>query len=166
MQSKVDERSFSSASAAEATATVWTASDRSRCSMLSRCMALSSTISTRASGVVGLAGQPGERAQQLLALTGFRSTFAAPISSADMRVVVARNDLHRNVPCGRVVLEPVEHRQARVIRQANIEHDGGRPMLERQLDAFISRGRDHTLELQARRERGNRLARMTRHPRQ
>ena len=47
-------------------------------------------------------------------------------------VFVAGDDVHRNVPRGRIVLQPVENRPAGHIGQADVERDGARLELARQ----------------------------------
>jgi hypothetical protein len=61
-------------------------------------------------------------------------------------VVRDRNDVHRNVPRLRVALELIQHTQARVIGQIDVEHDGARAIGCRSHQALARRVRDDALE--------------------
>ena len=48
------------------------------------------------------------------------------MGQAVLALVFERDDLHRNVPRGRVELEVVEHRPAEHVGQEDVQRDGGR----------------------------------------
>ena len=63
-----------------------------------------------------------------------------------MAVFVQGDDLHRNVPGGRILLELAQYRPAKHVRQENIERYGGRMMGARQRERIRAQMRDQHLE--------------------
>ena len=63
-----------------------------------------------------------------------------------LRLLDARDDVHRDVPRRRVALQPVEHRPAVQHRQAHVEHDRVRPELAREREPGVAAERDEPLE--------------------
>ena len=98
----------------------------SRWRMLSRCRASSSTTSTRRSVCENLRLELPDRVDQLLALDRLERVADRAALERLVRVVVDRDDVHRDVARARVALEPVEHAEARMVGQVDVEQDGAR----------------------------------------
>ena len=78
---------------------------------------------------------------------GFCRKPRAPCFSAQCAVSsVDGEDVHGDVPDGRVVLEPVEHRPAVHAGQVDVERDGAGLELARQREAGLALGGDDHLE--------------------
>ncbi len=63
-----------------------------------------------------------------------------------MAILVQGDDLHGNVPCGRILLELAQYRPAEHVGQENIERYGGRMMRARQRERIRAPMRDQHLE--------------------
>ena len=71
---------------------------------------------------------------------------------AVLPVLVQRDDLHRDVPRRRVLLELAEHGPAQHVGQEDVERHGGRPVLARQRQRLGAARRDQHLEAVVARE--------------
>ncbi len=63
-----------------------------------------------------------------------------------LAIFVEGDDLHRNMAGRGILLELAQHRPAEHVGQKNIERDGGRPVLVRELERFGATHRDDHLE--------------------
>ncbi len=70
----------------------------------------------------------------------------------DIGMISRGNDVNRNMARERIVLEPFEHGQARLVRQTDIEQDAVRLHLARAFDALRRAGRVHAVEIEFVRE--------------
>ena len=114
--------------------------------MLCRCVSSSSTTSSRFTALSMKLADARERLVERLLRdrlleVGERARLETLLPLAD-----ARDDVHRNVPRLRMMLEPVEHRPAVHARHVDVERDGVRLERVRELEPGLAVERDESLE--------------------
>ena len=106
-----------------------------------------------------------ERVDQLLALDRLQRVADRAALERLLRVVGDRDHVHRDVARLRVALELIEHAEAGVVRQVDVEQDRARPIRDRRGQAVVGRMRHDALEAQLVREVAQDARRTTGRPR-
>jgi hypothetical protein len=116
--------------------------------MLSRCRSSSSTTSTRRRALAARTSlRAAERLDQLLALDRLQRVADGAALERLLRVVGDRDHVHRDVARLRVALELIEHAEAGVVGQVDVEQDRARPVARAPRQASLRCAR-HALEAQ------------------
>ena len=114
--------------------------------MLSCSAGLSSTTSRRLRRGCGVFLDRVERRLQPFGRRRLGHEGEGAARQAVLAVLVERDDLHRDVPRRRVLLELAQHRPAEHVGQEHVERDGRRPVLARQRQRVGAAHRDEHLE--------------------
>ena len=91
--------------------------------MLCRCVSSSSTMSSRFTALVDEAGDARERLVERLLRDRLLEVRERAGLESLLPLVGSRDDVHRDVPRLRMVLQPVEHRPAVHPRHVDVERD-------------------------------------------
>ncbi len=92
--------------------------------------------------------QPAEYLLEVLAGGGFQCIAHRAHLQRGFLAILDRHHVHRDVSREGAFLEPLEHRQPRVVRQAHVEQDGIGAVLQRRIEAFVGVLRDQAAILQ------------------
>ena len=95
-----------------------------RCTTLSRWRASSSTTSTRLTFLAPLSSRRWKMSLQLVARGRLDREADGAHVQRDLGEVFARHDVHGDVARARIVLEELQHAQARAVGQADVQQDG------------------------------------------
>ena len=99
-----------------------------------------------ADGAVDERLDPAEDGLENLDRSGLLDDSRGAGHQGGLRLLDARDDVHRDVPRRRVALQPVEHRPAVHHRQAHVEHDRVRLELACEGEPGVAAQRDESLE--------------------
>ena len=139
MQSKVVPARSASAAWASAASTISTPGLASSWRMLSRCRASSSTTRTRRSVCENLASSWRNAVDELIARDRLQRVADGAALERLVRVVLDGEDVHGHVTGARVALQLLEHAEARLVGQVDVEQDGARTELHRGRQAVARR---------------------------